>query len=199
MRAEDGFWLRPGMRVGVLGGSFDPPHEGHRHLSLEALKRFDLDRIIWLVSPGNPLKPDAPADAERRVAAAKELTQHPRLWVSDFELRKGCRHTAQTLALMQAHWRGVQFVWLMGADNLTSFHEWKDWQQIMNRVPVGVLARPGSRLQARFSMAAKVYQHSRLSDHASQMLGSSAPPRWCYVNIPLRPESSTAIRATGQW
>ncbi len=199
MHAEDGFLLRPGMRVGVLGGSFDPPHVGHRHLSLEALKRFDLDRVIWLVSPGNPLKPEAPAAFTRRMVAVREMTRHPKLLVSDFELRTGSRYTANTLALMQKRWQGVRFVWLMGADNLIGFHAWKDWQGIMERVPVGVLARPGSRLKARFSKAARVYAQARLPDRSAGLLGRVDAPCWCYVNIPLRPENSTAIRASGQW
>ncbi|WP_425100396.1 nicotinate-nucleotide adenylyltransferase [Tropicibacter sp. S64] len=191
--------LRPSMRVGLLGGSFDPPHAGHLHLSREALRRFGLDRVVWLVSPGNPLKPDAPAALARRMAAARALVDHPRIIVSDFEARAGSRYTARTLSLIQAHWPGVRFVWLMGADNLAQIHCWQDWRQIMGRVPVGVLARPGARLAARASVAAAVYRAARLPATESQLLGLAEPPCWCFINIPMRPESSSAIRARGEW
>lgn len=199
MRSEDGTVFRAGMRVGVLGGSFDPPHAGHLHLSSEALKRFGLDRVIWLISPGNPLKTDAPASFERRMAAAHRIVDHPRIAVSDFEARAGSRYTAESLAKMQLHWPGVRFTWLMGADNLANFHLWQDWRQILLRVPVGVMARPGARLSARFSMAAQVFGGSRLPSGASHLLGGAEPPCWCFVNIPMRQESSSAIRARGEW
>ncbi|MFW2542970.1 nicotinate-nucleotide adenylyltransferase [Primorskyibacter sp. 2E107] len=199
MRWKDGMVLRPGMRVGVLGGSFDPPHVGHLHLSREALKRFGLDRVVWLVSPGNPLKRDAPAPIDRRIAVARALVDHPRILVSDFERRVGSRYTARTLALMQGHWPGVRFVWLMGADNLASLHLWQDWKTLMDRVPVGVLARPTARLPACNSVAAEVYQSARLPAHSSRLLGSSAAPCWCFINIPMKPHSSSAIRASGGW
>ncbi|WGW04094.1 nicotinate-nucleotide adenylyltransferase [Tropicibacter oceani] len=199
MRADDGVLLTPGMRVGLLGGSFDPPHAGHLHLSKEALKRFGLDRVLWLVSPGNPLKADAPARLEKRLAAARALVDHPAILVSDFETRAGTRHTARTISAMQAHWPGVRFVWLMGADNLAQFHRWQDWQDIMRRVPVGVLARPEARLAARGSVAAQVFSHHRLSGRAARLLGRADAPRWCFINIPMMPHSSSAIRASGGW
>ncbi len=199
MRAEDGILLRSGQKVGLLGGSFDPPHAGHLHLSKEALKRFGLDRVLWLVSPGNPLKPDAPAAFERRLQAARDLVDHPQIVVSDFENRIGTRYTARTIAEIQAHWPGVRFVWLMGADNLAQFHRWQDWKQIMKRVPVGVLARPDARLAARSSVAARIFRGNRLPGRASKLLGKSEPPCWCFINIPMKPHSSTAIRQTGKW
>ncbi|NDV48067.1 MULTISPECIES: nicotinate-nucleotide adenylyltransferase [unclassified Salipiger] len=192
---QTGFHLAPGQRIGLLGGSFDPPHEGHVRITLEALKRFRLDRVLWLVSPGNPLKPKGPAPLEARIAAARDLMQHPRVRISGFEALAGTRHTARTLELLQKGHPGVRFVWLMGADNLAQLHRWEDWREIMRRVPVGVLARPGSRLAAQGSVAASVFRHARLPGSAAPLLPLSAPPSWCFVNLPMSDLSSTALRA----
>ena len=115
-------YLRPGMTVGLLGGSFDPPHAGHVHITREALKRFGLDRVWWLVSPGNPLKSRGPAGMDARLRAARQLMVHPKVHISDCEARAGTRYTAETLAALQARHPGVRFVWLMGADNLALVH-----------------------------------------------------------------------------
>jgi len=187
--------LRPGMSVGLLGGSFDPPHAGHVRITLEALRRFGLDRVWWLVSPGNPLKPQGPAPLAARMAAARALMDHPRVTISDFEAQLGTRHTAQTIRALQRIYPGVRFVWLMGGDNLAQFHRWQDWQGIATRVPIGVLARPGSRTQARLSRAAQMLSHARLPDSAARLLPQADPPAWCFVNIPMSGLSSSAIRA----
>ena len=136
----------PGMRIGLLGGSFDPPHAGHVHITTWALRAFRLDQVWWLVSPGNPLKADAPANMARRIAAAEALLTHPRTRITDLEARVGTRYTAETLEAIGLRYPGVRFVWLMGADNLRSFHRWERWDEIMARVPVGVLARPGEQV-----------------------------------------------------
>ncbi|WP_347508451.1 nicotinate-nucleotide adenylyltransferase [Phaeobacter sp. CAU 1743] len=192
-------YLRPSMRVGLLGGSFDPPHRGHVEISLAALRRFDLDRMLWLVSPGNPLKSRAPATLERRVAAARKMMQHPRIEISDIEARLGTRYTAETLRHLRARYPGVRFVWLMGADNLTHFHRWKDWREILETVPVGVLARPGDRISARLSPAAKIYGQYRLKSSQSHLLAGAETPAWCFLNVPMIDTSSTEIRARGDW
>ena len=190
---------RPGQVIGLLGGSFDPPHEGHVHVSREALKRFGLDRVWWLVSPGNPLKARGPAPMARRIAACRALAAHPRVAISDFEAQAGTRYTAEPLARLQQARPGVQFVWLMGADNLAQFHHWQDWRQIMQRVPVGVLARPGQRISARMSRAARCFASDRLSGRKSQLLARAAPPAWCFVNMPMIAISSTRLRNSGTW
>ena len=187
---------RPGQVIGLLGGSFDPAHEGHVHITREALKRFGLDRVWWLVSPGNPLKAEGPADLQRRMAAAKAVMAHPRVHVSDFEARAGTRYTAETIARLQALCPGVRFVWLMGADNLAQFHRWKDWREIMARVPVGVMARPGERIAGRTAKAAQVFRAARVP---AQGLGGRVAPAWAYVNMAMVDASSTAIRARGGW
>lgn len=190
---------RPGQVIGLLGGSFDPPHSGHLHISREALRRFGLDRLWWLVSPGNPLKSRGPAPLAERMAAARALIRHPRVVVTDIEARLGTRATADTLAALRRRYPGVRFVWLMGADNLAQLHLWRDWRHIMETVPVGVLARPGERISARMSPAARAYRADRISAQASHLLARAAPPAWCFVNVAMRPDSSTAIRARTGW
>jgi len=187
------------MTIGLLGGSFDPAHEGHCHITREALKRFGLDRVWWLVSPGNPLKAEPPAPLTQRLLQARALMQHPRVVVTDIEARLGTRTTAATLARLQAIYPGVRFVWLMGADNLAQFHRWERWQRIMRHVPIGVLARPGVGLAARLSRAARIYARARVSDVEARGLGRLHAPAWCLVDVPLMKHSSSAIRARGEW
>ncbi|MFP4326707.1 MAG: nicotinate-nucleotide adenylyltransferase [Paracoccaceae bacterium] len=188
-----------GQSVGLLGGSFDPPHEGHAHITREALKRFGLDRVWWLVSPGNPLKAHGPAPLAERIAACRALIDHPRVQVSDFEARAGTRYTAQTLAALRASCPGARFVWLMGADNLVQFHRWDSWRAIMETVPIGVLARPGQRLAGRNAVAARRYRAARIPAEASRLLARAEAPAWCFVEVPLMEVSSSAIRARGDW
>ncbi|MBF9030505.1 nicotinate-nucleotide adenylyltransferase [Rhodobacterales bacterium HKCCE3408] len=190
---------RPGMTVGLFGGSFDPPHEGHVHVSREALKRFRLDRVWWLVSPGNPLKRHGPATLERRMAAAGALVTHPRIEVTDIEARIGTRYTAETIEWLLAHYPGVRFVWLMGADNLAGFDHWQRWDWIMRTVPVGVLARPGQRISARTSKAAQIFGAFRLPASDATRLAHADPPAWCFLNVPMIDVSSSEIRARGEW
>lgn len=190
---------RNGRVVGLLGGSFDPPHDGHVQMTRHALTRFGLDEVWWLVSPGNPLKQRGPQPLDRRMAAARSIMRHPRVTITDLEARIGTRYTAQTLRWLLTRHRQERFVWLMGADNLAQFHRWQDWRWIIENVPVGVVARPGERMSARLSVAAKIYAASRLPAAASHRLGQGDAPRWCFINMPMRDDSSTALRAAGQW
>lgn len=192
-------YARPGQVVGLFGGSFDPPHRGHVHVTREAMKAFGLDRVWWLVSPGNPLKARGPAPLVRRMAAARAVMQHPRVEVTDIEALTGTRATADTLAALRRLYPQVRFVWLMGADNLAQFHKWQDWRRIMDSVPVGVLARPGDRISARMSPAARVYASHRIDGQARHLLGRAQAPAWCFVNVPMVDVSSTQIRSKGQW
>ncbi|NOC83506.1 nicotinate-nucleotide adenylyltransferase [Ruegeria sp. HKCCD6428] len=192
-------YARPGQVVGLFGGSFDPPHQGHVHVTLEAMKSFGLDRVWWLVSPGNPLKERGPAPMDRRMAAARNVMQHPRVEVTDIEALTGTRATADTLTALQRLYPQVRFVWLMGADNLAQFHRWKDWRGIMDSVPVGVVARPGDRISARMSRAARVYAKYRIDGQARHLLGRAQAPAWCFVNVPMVDVSSTEIRTRGEW
>ncbi len=192
-------FARPGQVVGLFGGSFDPPHQGHVHVTLEAMKAFGLDRVWWLVSPGNPLKQRGPAPLAQRMAAARDVMQHPQVAVTDIEALTGTRATADTLAALQRLYPEVRFVWLMGADNLAQFHQWKDWRRIMDSVPVGVIARPGDRISARMSPAARVYRRYRIDSNARHLLGRAEAPAWCFVNVPMVNVSSTEIRTRGGW
>ncbi|PSL18126.1 nicotinate-nucleotide adenylyltransferase [Shimia abyssi] len=192
-------YVPAGQVVGLLGGSFDPPHTGHVQITKEALKRFGLDRVWWLVSPGNPLKNNGPAPLGLRMDAARALMTHPKVTVSDFEVQAGTKYTAETIRLLQSRYPKVRFVWLMGADNLAQFHQWKDWQEIMERVPVGVLARPGDRLGARQAKAARMYASDRIRSEASRGLALCDAPAWCFLNIPMTAESSSRIRESGHW
>ncbi|WP_298437029.1 nicotinate-nucleotide adenylyltransferase [uncultured Jannaschia sp.] len=189
----------PGQAVGLLGGSFDPAHAGHVHITREALRRFGLDRVWWLVSPGNPLKTRGPAPLAKRMERARALMRHPRVVITDIERHIGTRHTAATIARLQARYPGVRFVWLMGADNLAQFHLWEDWRGILGRVPVGVLARPGERISARTSPAAQIFRRFKVPPASAYGLAYRDPPAWAFVNMPMHAASSTAIRAGGDW
>jgi nicotinate-nucleotide adenylyltransferase len=182
-----------------LGGSFDPAHAGHVHITQEALRRFGLSRVWWLVSPGNPLKTRGPAPMTQRLAHARAVMHHPRVVVTDIEARLGTRYTAQTLRHLRRCYPGVRFVWLMGADNLAQFHRWQDWRDIMDTVPVGVLARPGDRISARLSKAAQIYRPYKIPGRESHLLAHARPPAWCFVNVPMIAQSSSDIRAQGGW
>jgi nicotinate-nucleotide adenylyltransferase len=188
-----------GQRIGLLGGSFDPAHGGHVHITREALKRFELDQVWWLVSPGNPLKSRGPAPMQKRLERARKVMTHPRVTVTDLETQLGTRYTAQTLRALMARVPSAQFIWLMGADNLADFHRWQDWQWIMETVPIGVMARPGDRLSARRSVAAQRYSDARLRGPEAALLGRHHAPSWCYINLPLNDTSSSEIRAKGDW
>ncbi len=186
-----------GMIIGLLGGSFDPAHEGHVHITREALKRMGLTQVWWLVSPGNPLKARQPAPLADRIAHARRLMRDPRVVVTGLEAQLRTRFTADTIRRLQYMYPGVTFVWLMGADNLAQFHKWDRWREIMARVPVGVLARPGSGIRARLSVAAQIYRGNRVV--RGENLSRRRPPAWVFVNLPMNDASSSAIRARGDW
>ena len=188
-------WAAPRQVIGLLGGSFDPPHAGHVHLTTEALKRLNLDQVWWLVSPGNPIKPNPPAPLDQRLHAARTIMQHPRVRITALEARFETRATVDTLAAMRKAYPKLRFVWLMGADNLASFHLWEHWQDIMAQVPVAVFARPGQRMPALTSRAARQFAHTRVPQQHAHGLGQCRPPAWAYLDMPMRRESSTALRA----
>lgn len=169
------------------------------HISRWALKSFGLDRVWWVVTPGNPLKRRGPAPLDRRMAACRALVRDPRVCVTDVEARLGTRYTAATLRALRARYPRVRFVWLMGADNLAEFHRWKDWAWIMGAVPVGVLGRPGDQLRAGSSPAARRFAWARLGPRRAEALPWRAPPAWCLLNGPMADISSTEIRARGSW
>ncbi len=188
----------PPRRVGILGGSFNPAHAGHRHISLEALKRLDLDEIWWLVAPQNPLKPErGMAPFKRRYAEAARLARHPRIRVLDIETHLGTRYTADTIAKLQHLFPRTRFVWLMGADNLAQIRDWDRWTQIFARVPIAVLARPTYCLKGLAGLAAQRYARRRVTPEAARGLAEMAPPAWVFLPIPLDASSATEIRSHG--
>lgn len=189
----------PGRRIGLLGGSFDPAHGGHLHLSREALKRLGLDEVWWLVSPGNPLKREGPASLSRRMDRARAVAKDRRIRVTDFEAQMGTRFTIDTLAAIRARYPRVDFVWLMGADNLAEIHLWRNWQAIFAAMPVAVFGRPGAGPGARLSPAARAFRFAMRRNAAARGLPGAEPPAWCFIEMPLDPTSSTAIRASGAW
>lgn len=185
----------PNMRIGLLGGSFDPAHEGHVHITKMAMRIFGLDRVWWLVSPGNPLKQHGPAPMETRILRARAMLDDPSVRVTGIEAALNTRLTADTIKALKTHYPFTRFVWLMGADNLVQFDQWERWQEIAANVPIGVLARPGARMEARFSKAARILAKYRLPQDEALLLPDAKPPAWIMVNIPLSDKSSTAIRA----
>jgi nicotinate-nucleotide adenylyltransferase len=188
------------MKVGLFGGSFNPAHDGHAHVAETALRRLGLDRVVWLVSPQNPLKDarDSAPLAERMAsarAAAASAAAGPAMVVSDIESRIGTRWTVDTLRALIARHPGVRFVWLMGSDNLASFHRWRGWTDIMRVVPVAVIARPGSELDSRTAPAAARFAAARVPASKARLLPYLEAPAWTYLTAPLNPRSSTALRA----
>jgi nicotinate-nucleotide adenylyltransferase len=188
--------LYPGMRVGLLGGSFNPAHAGHRHISLIALKRLRLDRVWWLVSPQNPLKPvKGMAGLDARVVSARKAARHPDIVVSTIEQRLRTTYTIDTLLAMRRRWPEVRFVWLMGADNLQQMPRWRAWNRIMRLVPVAVLDRPGNGIRVLQGKVAQRYRAVRLLQHMAPQLATRPAPAWMFLSCRLHPASSTAIRA----
>ncbi|MBR9834550.1 MAG: nicotinate (nicotinamide) nucleotide adenylyltransferase [Alphaproteobacteria bacterium] len=181
-------------RIGLFGGSFDPPHPGHMHVAETALKRLRLDEVWWFPTPGNPLK-HRPGAYEARLAAVQVLTASNRaMQVSDIEARAKITYTIDLVKLLRAHCPHASFVWLMGSDSLENFHLWRDWQALAHLVPIGVIARPGSLVSARNSHFARMFAHARLPETASHTLAGHAAPAWTYIKAPLNRASSTALR-----
>lgn len=186
----------PGMVIGLYGGSFNPVHAGHLHVSKVALKRLGLDRLWWLVTPGNPLKAkNGLAPLSERITAARKLVRDPRIIVTGLEADLGSPYSADTLTTLSARAPGVRFVWVMGADSLAGFHRWRRWQEIIARVPVAVVNRPGWRLPALASPAARAAARWRLREELGPRLAHAPAPAWLLLHGPTSPLSSTALRA----
>lgn len=183
----------PNRHIGLLGGSFNPAHAGHRFISLQALKSLGLDQVWWLVSPQNPLKAvDGMADFTTRLQYAAEIARHPRILVSDFEQQVGTRYSIDTVRRMQQHYRGTKFVWLIGADNFIQMPRWRFWQQLLGTVPVAVYDRSPLAYPALRGVAASRFWQNR--HRADRRLVHRSPPAWAYLFGRTHPQSATAIR-----
>ena len=185
----------PGQAIGLLGGSFNPPHDGHRLISELALRRLRLDRLWWLATPGNPLKSAAGLSEMRaRLEAAELLARDRRIAITGFEAEIGSRYTYDTIAWLERRAAGVRFVWIMGADNLSQFHRWRHWREIADLTPILVVDRPGSTLRALGSRAAHALAPYRWPESAAANLANLAPPAFVFLHGPRSSQSSTALR-----
>ncbi|MGI9400917.1 MAG: nicotinate-nucleotide adenylyltransferase [Rhizobiaceae bacterium] len=183
------------MSIGLLGGSFNPPHEGHLHISELALKRAGLDQVWWIVSPGNPLKDHSElANLGNRLAQCHKIAKHPDIKITTFEQRFNLRYTEHTLSVLKLRRPGVKFVWLMGADNLAGFHKWQNWRKIARLMPIIVIDRPGSTLSYLSAPAAIVLSRYREDEDDASKIASFKPPAWTFLHGPRSPLSSTQIR-----
>jgi nicotinate-nucleotide adenylyltransferase len=186
-------------RVGLLGGSFNPAHGGHLHISLAALKRLRLDEVWWLVSPQNPLKPArGMAGLAERLAGAARMARHPAIRVSALETALGTRYTADTLEALRMRFPRARFVWLMGADNLQQIPRWRRWIGIFHSVPVAILDRSPYSFKALAGKAARRFARSRVASRRAGGLSDMRPPAWIFLHIRPHPASATGIRAAAR-
>jgi nicotinate-nucleotide adenylyltransferase len=184
-----------GQRIGLLGGSFNPPHAAHRLISLIALRRLKLDAIWWLVTPGNPLKSNNDLlDMSLRMKKARLVANHPRLHITALESLLKTRYTIDTLRQLIPRCPGVHFVWLMGSDNLVQFHHWKNWHKIAKTVPIAVIDRPGTTLKALHSHAAQSFARFRLAELSAPGLANRKAPGWIFLHDRRSTLSSTRLR-----
>ena len=184
------------MTIGLLGGTFGPPHAGHLHISQVALRRLGLDRLWWLVTPGNPLKTNRDAGSFRkRMSDAEALASHPRIDVTGFEASLGSSYTADMLSFLTRRFPATRFIWVMGADNLAQFHHWQRWRDILKLVPVAVIDRPGCRYAARAGIAAQAFAAAYVDESDANGLYRYHPPAWTFLSAPLSELSSSELRA----
>jgi nicotinate-nucleotide adenylyltransferase len=185
-----------GQRVGLMGGTFNPPHEGHALCAVTALRRLELDQLWWMVTPGNPLKSgEGLPPLEERMAASRRLISDPRIKVTGFEGALGSTYTFATIKFLTRRLPGVDFVWVMGADNLATFHRWQHWRDIADLVPIAVVDRPGWRLKALSSPAGARLARFRIRESEAATLAGTPPPAWTLLSTRLSEASSTALRA----
>lgn len=183
-----------GQTVVLFGGSFDPPHAGHRLVAQAALAQLQADFVWWLVSPQNPLKAHRPGAQSARVAATQGLARHPKFIVNDAETRLGTRYAVDTVRALKAAHPGVHFIWLIGADNLAQMHKWKDWQALMGEIAMAVYPRPGATLKALAGKAALRFGAQRLPSAEAAQLGRRPAPAWTLLRGVQSSQSSTALR-----
>jgi nicotinate-nucleotide adenylyltransferase len=190
-----------GMRIGLLGGSFNPPHVAHRAISLFAIKRLKLDRVWWLVTPGNPLKDHGgPHGLDERTEAARQMAEDPRIDVTCLESVIGTRYTVDTVTYLRRRACGLRFVWIMGADNLAQFHRWQNWRRIASEVPIAVIDRPPQSFRALAAPAAQALARYRLPENQAGRLADQRAPAWVFLTGMKLNLSSTGLRnPDGSW
>jgi nicotinate-nucleotide adenylyltransferase len=190
-----------GMRIGLLGGSFNPPHTAHRAISLFAIKRLKLDRVWWLVTPGNPLKDHGTLrDLDARAEAARKMADDPRIDISCLESVIGTRYTVDTISYLRRRASGLRFVWIMGADNLAQFHRWQNWRRIASEVPIAVIDRPPQSFRALAAPAAQALARYRLPENQAGRLAEQHAPAWVFLTGMKLNLSSTGLRnPDGSW
>ncbi len=188
----------PNMRIGLFGGSFDPPHRGHVTASETARHRLGLDQVWWLVTPSNPLKADDPSEGlAERILRARAMTTGRHISVTGIESEIGSRYTADTIVWLRKRLKSRSLVWIMGADNLVGSHQWHGWRRIVNTVPFAVVDRPGSTLAAVVAPAARRLRHAQLPERLAMELADRKPPAWVFLHGPRLSLSSTELRKVG--
>jgi nicotinate-nucleotide adenylyltransferase len=191
--------VEPGMLVGLFGGSFNPPHQGHQLVADIALRRLGLDQLWWMVTPGNPLKSRRVlAPLAERLDLSEAMAHDPRIRVTAFEKSLNSSYTAEVLARVKARNPAVRFVWIMGADNLRDFHRWQNWRKIAMTFPIAVIDRPGATLAFLSSVMAKTFDYARVDEHDASTLGFLPAPAWTFIHGPRSRLSSTAIRSAAR-
>ncbi len=183
----------PRQRIGLFGGSFDPAHPGHAHVAETALKRLGLDRVWWLVTPQNPLKPKSGA-LETRLASARAMARGRKMRVTAFEAELGLRYTFETIAALQRRHPATRFVLIIGADSLTGFRHWKRWRAVMQQTPLAIVSRPLAGPRARFAKPAILHAQARLDPLAARALPTRRAPAWVFLNARFHPHASSRIR-----
>jgi len=184
-----------GLKIGLFGGSFNPPHDAHRAVTLLAMKKLGLDRVWWLVTPGNPLKDNnALPPLPERIALAQALADHPRIDVTGFESVIGTKYSRDTIAWLLSECPGIHFVWIMGADNLKYFHRWKNWRDIFTMLPIAIVDRGGISLSAASGAAAMRFARARIPETKAMTLPGREPPAWVYLHGVKSTLSSTVLR-----
>jgi len=188
--------IESGMRVGLFGGSFNPPHEGHVHVAEQALMRLKLNQVWWLVTPGNPLKDHSNlAPLAERLAACEAITPDPRMKITACEAAMNTRFTADTLQQILVRNRDINFVWVMGADNLGQFHRWQRWRDIAHMMPIAVIDRPGATMALHSAPTVQILRCHRVDEDDAARLATMRPPAWSFLHGPRNSLSSTALRA----
>ena len=190
--------VSPNQKIGILGGSFNPAHEGHLSISKIALQRLNLDAVWWIISPRNPLKKyDILYDFEERVSSAEKVIDTNHISISKLEKNAQIKYTIGTVEYLNTRYVGTKFVWIMGADNLKDFHRWREWDKLALTVPIAIIDRPSSSLDVTSSLFANKYRKYRVDEADAQNLADKKRPAWVFLHSKLNDQSSSQLRNSG--